>query len=207
MHPCDIRPTQRVRIPPDFPLSRQGELTCVTCHDVHMGRDNGGLALVKDLLRRDEHGPAFCQICHGRALTSKSMGHPQALGEAHMRPRYVITDPGVSIDPISKNCISCHDGSYATSASIKAGIWSHGKDFIGNDMGNHPIGVDYEKARTAPGRKTDLRPMGAVDPRIKFFDGKVGCGSCHDPYKHSKDNLVIPNDGSRLCFACHALDQ
>ena len=74
-------------------------------------------------------------------------------------------------------------------------------------MGNHPIGIDYEAARTRPGRKTDLRPMSAVDPRIKFFDGKVGCGSCHDPFIDTDNDLVMTNRGSALCFACHAVDQ
>ncbi len=207
MHPFDVKPSKKVQIPPDFPLSDNGEITCITCHDVHMTANLGSPFLNQALLRRNETGPFFCEICHGQALGIGKLGHAQALGEAHMRPKYVITNPGVSIDPISKNCISCHDGSYATGTKIMAGVWSHGKDFIGNDMGTHPIGVDYEKARTRPGRKTELRPMATVDPRIKFFDGKVGCGSCHDPYKHSKDDLVIPNYQSRLCFACHAIDQ
>ena len=74
-------------------------------------------------------------------------------------------------------------------------------------MSSHPIGIDYEEARTRAGRKTDLRPMDQVDQRILFFDGKVGCGTCHNPYGELMSHLVMENSRSRLCFACHMIDR
>ena len=58
-------------------------------------------------------------------------------------------------------------------------------------------------ARFDRGAKTDLKPMATVDRRLRFFNGKVGCGSCHDPYSTIHKKLVMSDENSKLCFSCH----
>jgi len=123
--------------------------------------------------------------------------------EAHFQTKYVEISSSQLIDPISSKCVSCHDGAYASSISIRAGTWSHSSELMTNDEGTHPIGTDYESARLSRGKKTDLRPIDLVDRRIQFFDGKVGCGSCHDPYSNTEKNLVMSDKNSQLCLSCH----
>jgi predicted CXXCH cytochrome family protein len=200
LHPVDIRP-RNIRVPADMPLSAHGEITCSTCHDIHASFFTP-YDTPSHYLRRYEGGRAFCRACHTNAVGGKT-GHTASLGESHFLSKYIVTDPSLGIDPMSKNCISCHDGSYASSASIQAGMWSHGRDFIQHDRGKHPIGVLYENARQRDGSKTDLKPLQMVDRRIRFFDGKVGCGSCHDPYSSIEQRLVMSDRGSELCLACH----
>jgi predicted CXXCH cytochrome family protein len=202
MHPVDIRP-RHVIIPADMPLSLSpaGEITCSTCHDIHSDFFTPYGAPTQ-LLRRQEQGKAFCNICHGN-VNSLKRGHTASLGEAHFRSKYNVTDPRQELDPTSQNCLSCHDGSYATSVTIKAGTWTHGESFINHDQGSHPIGIDYEAARFNRGRKTDLKPIDMVDRRIRFFNGKVGCGSCHNPYSSLSKKLVIKDERSKLCLSCH----
>ncbi len=202
MHPVDIRVTD-IDIPADFPLSADGMITCNTCHDVHSPYElpDGTRSAY---LRRPLRGKAFCDSCHKETSTS-APGHRTMLGEAHFRSKYIMIDPSQEIDPMSKNCISCHDGFFATSVSIKAGIWQHSTFSPGQQMANHPIGVDYEAARLKHGRKTDLKPITMVDRRIQFFDGKVGCGSCHNPFSRRHKNLVMNNQGSKLCLTCHII--
>jgi predicted CXXCH cytochrome family protein len=84
-------------------------------------------------------------------------------------------------------------------------MWSHGRDFIRHDQGSHPIGVVYDDARGRQGAKTDLKPIAMVDRRIRFFNGKVGCGSCHNPYSTIEKRLVMSDRGSELCLACHIM--
>ena len=86
-----------------------------------------------------------------------------------------------------------------------AGSWTHEKSFLNNDRNSHPIGMDYEARRSLRGRKTDLRPMDLVDRRIRFFNGKVGCGSCHDPYSTIEKQLVMSDEQSKLCYSCHMM--
>ena len=202
MHPVDVMPQKVTDIPDDLPLSSMGRITCITCHDVHAPyeTDFGDRSY---FLRRPERGRLFCESCHA---FSSSGGHPLALGEAHFDSKYIETGVNQEIDPMSKNCISCHDGTYASSVSVNVGLWSHASSMI-DPMSSHPIGVIYEEARMKAGRKTDLRPMSEVDQRILFFEGKVGCGSCHNPYAEMLSHLVMENSRSRLCFACHMIDR
>lgn len=205
MHPYDVRP-DKVLIPRDFPLSPTGLIVCTTCHDVHAP----SMTLAGErsyFLRRQLLGREFCISCHSTSALSATGGHELALGEAHFQSEYISVGSGQELDETSKNCISCHDGSYGSSVSITTGVWQHSSDYRGDFFGGkHPIGIDYEQARLKYGRKTDLRPISHVDPRILFFDGKLGCGSCHDPYSHLENDLVMSNSRSALCFACHMLD-
>ncbi|MFZ5767048.1 MAG: cytochrome c3 family protein [Thermodesulfobacteriota bacterium] len=207
MHPIDVRP-EKVAVPRDFPLSPSGLIVCTTCHDVH-GAYLDSQGETTAFLRRPERGRAFCASCHSQSSLSGAGGHELALAEAHFQSKYIVAGDGQELDETSKNCISCHDGAYGSSVSITSGVWRHSSKYGGgaSAIGNkHPIGIDYEEARLRPGRKTDLRPMALVDPRIRFFDGRLGCGTCHDPYSHLDDDLVMSNARSALCFACHAID-
>ena len=203
MHPVDVKP-RSVIIPKDMRLSPVGELTCATCHDVHSGYETA-YGAPSHYLRRGESGKEFCRICHPEA-SGRSSGHQTTLGEAHFKSRYISTSASQEIDAVSKNCISCHDGSSSPSASVMAGVWVHRNSLIPHDQGGHPIGVDYESARLKQGRTSDLRPLISVDRRIRFFSGKIGCGSCHDPYSDIEKGLVMSDRKSRLCLACHILE-
>lgn len=207
MHPIDVRP-DKVSVPPDFPLSPSGFIVCTTCHDVH-GAFTDALGEATAFLRRPERGRAFCVSCHSQNALSGTGGHELALGEAHFQSEYIATGEGQELDETSKNCIGCHDGTYGSSVPISSGIWQHSSAYGGGGSpvgGKHPIGIDYEQARIRHGRKTDLRPISMVDPRIQFYDGRLGCGTCHDPYSHLENDLVMSNARSALCFACHAID-
>lgn len=202
LHPVDIRP-EHVNVPADMPLSADGEIMCGTCHDIH-SEYLTPYGTPSHFLRRQEVGKAFCRICHGN-LDALRQGHKASLGEAHFRSQYIVTDPRQDLDPMSRNCLTCHDGSYGASVTIQAGMWKHGEGFIRHDQGSHPIGIDYEQAQLSRGAKTDLRPMAMVDRRIRFFNGKVGCGSCHDPYSTNYKQLIITDENSKLCFSCHVV--
>jgi predicted CXXCH cytochrome family protein len=87
------------------------------------------------------------------------------------------------LDPISYECLNCHDGSTAP--------------LTGN---SHPVGVDYPIYSMYG---SNFVSRGALDRRIILIDGKVGCLSCHNPLNPARDHLVMSNDRSRLCLACH----
>jgi predicted CXXCH cytochrome family protein len=208
-HPVNMKPGN-VLVPGDMPLSREGALNCCTCHDIHSSflTPYGAHTYY---LRRGEIGQNFCSICHS-CRRSRSAGHKGTLGKAHLAYRHINTMSAASsraIDPMSQDCISCHDGATATSIPIRVStIAAVGSESMTNDMSNHPIGIDYETARVSRKRSmSDLRPMAMVDPRISFFDGKIGCGSCHDPYSTIENQLVKSDRGSALCFSCHLMDK
>lgn len=204
MHPVDILP-QKVHVPLDFPLSPSGTLTCATCHDVH-GEPETPFGRKSFFLRRYETGKNFCDICH-QNTGDLAAGHEAVFRQAHFESKYIAGDSTAEIDSMSRNCLSCHDGSLGSSVKINAGSWRHSTSFLEHDRGGmHPIGMKYNDL-VGKNKKAMLRPMELVDKRIRFFDdGKVGCGSCHDPYSSIPKQLVIEDIESRLCFACHKLD-
>ena len=187
-HPSDIYPVL-AKIPPDLPL-HSGMITCNTCHNIHRERflTSGKKTF---FLRSAKIGRAFCISCH----IIMSEGHVETLVVAHPSKKYKVMDKSRLIDPASMECIGCHDGIQGRTVEhrLGPGIWSH-------ESSSHPISVGYNASRMK-GKK--LKPISMVDKRIRFFDGKIGCGTCHDLYSKIPKKLVMSNDGSKLCYECH----
>ncbi len=207
MHPVDIQPNM-VTIPPDFPLSTDNLVTCNTCHDPHAAptTPSGNKSF---FLRRAEKGKAFCDICHANVLNkAKGSGHEMLFQEAHQAAKFTARDNTFDLDPLSISCISCHDGSTASSVTLKSGTWQHSTNFIKFDQGGkHPIGGDYDSIRSQK-KRLELRPRSMVNKAIRFFNnGRMGCGTCHDHYSKNDKKLVLSNFRSQLCFACHNMDK
>jgi len=103
------------------------------------------------------------------------------------------------LDPGSRECIGCHSSKVRVD---ETGLVCHKGDC------GHIIGVDYAAAASERG---DIAGPSALPAAIRFFDGKMGCGTCHIQYtpgehasRSTKDlMLVMDNAGSRLCLACH----
>ncbi len=186
-HPTDLYPS--LSIPKDMPLI-EGRLTCVTCHFVHPKEDKYP-GDENYFLRRQVKGIFFCNVCH--KLDEK--GHI-VFENIHMGT-YKVTDSSTRIDRTSLECIECHD-SYIKEpvSSLGAGTWNHyNKEF------NHPIGVSYKKI--SAGDIRNYKPADMLNREIRLFDGKIGCGTCHNIYSGEHSMLVINNRNSSLCLECH----
>ncbi len=196
-HPVNVYPSPAITVPTDLPL-RNGVVTCSTCHNIHKESVNifGERTY---FLRRPYTGRSFCISCHTQGVSEVS--HADTLDTAHIGSRFKVIDPSEPLDEISKECISCHGGvlSRATTFGFGSGVWIHD-----DPSHSHPIGIDYEQSRID---RVDAKliPIALVDKRITFFNGTVGCGSCHDVYSPTQMSLVMSNSGSKLCLACHAL--
>ncbi|MBI3397716.1 MAG: cytochrome c3 family protein [Deltaproteobacteria bacterium] len=191
-HPVGMKPS--MEIPGDFLLDRKGNVACNTCHTTH----KAGYGQYK--LRVASIGEPFCIRCH-LMLEDDSSLHKGAIGSAHMgksiSTRYLPGSTGGYIDDLSIRCLMCHDaglGKDALVAKVRAGEFEH-ESSVGL---SHPIGVSYPKHSGAYKKIEELNPV------IRLFDGMVGCGSCHNPYgKGGHFELVMSNEYSALCFACH----
>lgn len=189
-HPVDRVPELTV-VPEDLPLM-EGMVTCNTCHNIHEYRfDIFGNKTY--FLRRSATGKDFCLSCH--EISSASEGHIELVASAHLGNRFTVTDTSQPLDPVSTGCISCHEGGPGRDPGLylHEGIWDH-------NVGSHPIGVNYNKSRMRTG---DLKDISQVDERVKFFNGSIGCGTCHDIYSGLPAKLVMSNEEGRLCLACH----
>ena len=197
------------RLPLDLPVDSAGNLTCATCHDPHRNRFDARNNKTY-YLRTERRGKGFCLLCHeskdrpgevtifapGGGLT-----HKRSMDRAHGFANFSIVSSDDKIDPLSKICMGCHskDEEKADRGSLEEGKWTHGSG-IGL---SHPIGVDYAYSARV---NRDLKSFRNIDPRVKFFDGRIGCCTCHNPYGAGGGHgLVIYDNGSSqgLCLACH----
>jgi predicted CXXCH cytochrome family protein len=175
-HPVNVAPSMVV--PAGLPLAT-GRVTCLTCHDP-AALDRGGAAL-----RSPPAAAGLCAACHDPLGTGRDQMHATS-GRAH---------DGSD----SAACLACHDGSVAADVGYRLGPPA-GPPSWDRLATRHPIGVPQRPRY--PG--DTLRSPASLDRRIRLFDGKVECGSCHSVYAGTPGLLVMPNDGSRLCLACHA---
>ncbi len=177
---------------------------------------------------------AFCHIPHQALLDGKPLWNRNMPTSAYTmydsdylkRMNYpdVATDLGVANDTpgaLSRQCLSCHDGTVAVGAvHVLHGsfmganlIEMEGVDasgmmpvtstgFIGTDLSaHHPVGIEYDHLVTknfdVGSRTIELRTSADVEAntQVKLFDyaGKkyVECSSCHDPHKDNTKFLHV----------------
>jgi predicted CXXCH cytochrome family protein len=190
-HPFDVTP-RMAAVPLDLPLT-DGKVVCSTCHNIHT-ESTIVFGIKSYFLRRQVSDVKdFCIACHEGNL--QRPGHKELFIVAHEANKYVVTDPNEPIDPLTAECIGCHDGSIgpATDFIVGSGVWMHAGS-------GHPIGVDYRKARM---RGRGLRPMSELNEKIRFFNGRVGCSTCHDWFLDRNVKLVMELDRSIICIECH----
>ncbi|MBI5739608.1 MAG: hypothetical protein HZA16_02705 [Nitrospirae bacterium] len=181
-HPSGLKPS--FSLPEGFPLDWAGRMTCATCHSIH-GEEK--------YLLRGKSGRAFCYACHGENFeTHLSQSQPTHSASKSSRAGFqVVSDEG-SVDKLSLECMGCHDETIVRGS----GIWT---DRTG---GSHPIGVDYMEAYIK--RVKHFRHPSAINSAVRLFDGKVGCGSCHNIYSKEKFYVTVRSDRkSSLCTSCH----
>ena len=191
-HPVDVTPTMEV--PGPFPLDWKGTVTCSTCHPVH----TGGYGDFR--LRVKAEGQGFCLFCHDDMEDDL---HMVGLGTAHtastVNTGYDPSEPRFALDALSLKCLSCHDALFGVESLVESRtVGFHRPMYLGL---SHPIGVSYIEARYR--FKGAYRAMDDLPPEINLYGGMVGCGTCHNPYSKEHSKLVMSNEGSRLCLACH----
>lgn len=189
-HPVGIVPS--MGMPDGFLLDWSGKMTCATCHDPHSDRQN-------QYLRTSLRGRDFCVLCHGTMLPLQDP-HVGTVGVAHSKQGLYFDDKTLAqiLDPISMECLGCHDGVIASDASYQI-VGSEAVTYEQIGL-SHPIGMDYA---TVASEKRGLRTVDELSPYIALYNGKVGCASCHNPYSSEHRMLTLNNRGSALCLECH----
>ena len=203
-HPVGVRPVGSV--PADMPLDGFSRITCLTCHEQN---DPSGFADGTDSGERTlgvPTGSQSCTACHstmGGDLKSRS--HWQFSQKAHLGDINPQSGPGNSpqfvgnIDVESQTCVSCHEDVTVTVPGLNE--TRQQKINRRQGMKDHPIGMDYVKVVARSGSR--FRHIAEGAGRIRLFQGRVGCGSCHSPYARDKSNLLKTKDEGDLCAECH----
>jgi predicted CXXCH cytochrome family protein len=187
-HPVDI--SSNILLPDDMPLVN-GRLGCITCHFVHSFSDpyqnRSG-----NLLRRPGRGAFFCDTCHPRI---DGKGH--VVYENIHRDSYRLSAINSSLDTYTLQCVECHDR-YLDRSFGSGAAWKRSSF---NRRSNHPVGVSL--AQISAKKPLKFNHPDALPGNIRLFNGKIGCGTCHNAFSKEKFMLVMNNWRSRLCLQCH----
>jgi predicted CXXCH cytochrome family protein len=188
-HPVNI--VVRPGMAPELPL-QNGKVVCTTCHE--SGIDDHRLARANgDPLLRIENSLVLCSQCHDSSHNTRASQHALALGRAHLTNTVKSKAGGLIRE--TQNCLTCHDGLISQDVAMSV---SSSRDA----MSEHPVNVTY-RSRLETAAEVRVKPAGSLNPAIRLFDGKIGCGSCHSPYSTQESLLVMSNTRSALCFGCH----
>ncbi|NVN98982.1 MAG: cytochrome c3 family protein [Geobacteraceae bacterium] len=106
------------------------------------------------------------------------------------------------IDRLSNDCLSCHDGIMAQNFKLRIKNNPGGRVMNLEDIiGGHPVGMEYDSYVSVDSKeyKRDVK----FSTEMVFSEGRVGCLTCHNPLNKEKGHLVMNNEKSELCFACH----
>jgi len=200
-HPSQGTPS--MAFPAEFQWDQSGnldeQLSCATCHDPHAD----GEAAARFMLRGSAEGTDFCRRCHSEAVTSE--GRHLAVAFLAHRPMgdtqqttsittLATTTATSELDPISSECLSCHDGSAGPHAGFCL-LMQEGKGCDG-----HIVSSSYAEVTAGnPG----YHSVAEVAETLSLLDGVITCATCHNIYSHTGPMLAVDNTGSALCQVCH----
>ncbi len=214
-HRVDNVPSNRVKIPANFPLDENGRMQCSTCHTPHSTTRTGGTQ-TKFFLRAGNKDSAFCKQCHAVKLGGVANGNHPVDASVKQFPREIaqaggklgtgqviicetchIPHGGVNSkllvlsveDPNTRSvlCETCH-----TKTPGSSGDPAH--------RSSHPIdrtfGTWIKVPKTWPGGVETL--LGKK--------GELVCRTCHIPHNaaDARALLVERNYKDSLCVQCHS---
>lgn len=161
-------------------LQDPGNVSCASCHEKLPGS-----------IRQQSHWK-FSQKAHLVSLKPASMNNEVA-GDSDALA-------AGDIDMESNTCLSCHDEVTVTIPAMNETRQEKADRF--RSMTDHPIGMNYGYILSQ--NKMYFNSLKGQERRIRMFDGKVGCGSCHSLYSDIPSKLTVEyEEESRLCHTCH----
>lgn len=160
----------------------------------------------------------LCLSCHDGSITVNTILNPS--NRTNEQPNsfwYPADNDPTGLLGNNKIIALNFMGIAATAAKIGASLDASGSlvDVSTDLMDDHPISFLYESVRAQ--KSAEFKTVATAETAgVRFFpqtaaDGlkRVECSSCHDPHVDYITNaaytpfLITPNDGSKLCLACH----
>jgi predicted CXXCH cytochrome family protein len=173
----------------------------------------------------------ICIVCHTPHNADASMTEAPLWNHATTTATYTMYSNANTLNgtvdatpnPVSKMCLSCHDGTTAIDSygGASGTILLNTTNFpgtkanLGADLANdHPISISYTSTTATADNElwdpatTSVSALGGNIKAKMLYNDKIECSSCHDVHNtgNSATNghmLLLSNTGSALCLTCH----
>ena len=205
-HRTFVKPSKRVTIPADFPLSNKDEVYCGTCHSAHGGGSNTDASISGALsfLRRDNIDSQMCEMCHTeQAAFKRYYGHPVKT-KSHDIPEILFaagSKRSKSGDKVI--CQTCHEVHGAQGDKLT----------VIDNRDSELCTVCHAQQKSLLQTKHDFRvslPKESNTRGQKPSDSGP-CGACHLP--HNGNGVLLwaqqidpAAPPSHMCLSCHGED-
>ncbi len=161
---------------------------CTDCHSFH---NSNNLIIEKTKTQYDlvsKQGAIHCYTCHSVSsnLSLLSEGHRDARILYHNNSQNILSLS------LSQGCMLCHGSSYSSTSNNSSMP-------VINNHASHPYEIDVIPGE---GNSTN-RIRFEIDPRIKLFDNRIECLTCHNLSAEEDDLLVNFEEPLDFCNGCH----
>ena len=215
-HKTGVKPSPNVSVPEEYPLDKDGNMQCATCHSAHGVNTKPGMADTI-FLREPNINSRMCKRCHRNKKGGPKMGnHPIDVNLKEV-PDNIINNGGKLGSNNTVICQTCHMPHGSTNNHFlvipnSEGSLTHSqlcetchtkKPALAQEDSkrkfSHPVDVPLIKEAKLPEKWENGKK-----PYLSF-DGRINCITCHTPHNGTKDNHLLQstNEKGALCVTCH----
>lgn len=209
-HKINKPPPEHMKIPEMFPMDKDGNIQCATCHTAHGVSSEMGMEKTI-FIRASNTDSAMCRICH----TDKDGGletgnHPIGNMEREIPEKLLARGARIGTGKNHLICETCH---------VVHG--SHNESFLIESSRNSGLCLECHSDKnifTPDGKRNHYHVINAKSEKVKIPDklikkgaklglnGEIICQTCHKIHNNriEKNLLLIKKDKkSTLCLTCH----
>jgi len=205
-HRTFVKPSNKVTIPADFPLSNKNEIYCGTCHSAHGGGSNTDASISGALsfLRKDNIDSLMCEMCHTKQASFKHFnGHPVKTISQDIPKILFEAGSKKSLRGDKVICQTCHEVHGAKGDKLT----------VMDNKDSKLCTVCHLKQKSLLQTKHDFRLALPDEKNVRGQKPSESgpCGACHLPHNASGALLwakeMSPADPpSQMCLTCHGED-
>ncbi len=218
-HETGIKPSDKVKVPEEFPLDEEGKIQCYTCHMHHESPTDSGMVETWLFTRFSNENSEMCKMCHIDKTGGPEKGNHSMQASPFRIPKELIDQGGRLGTDNHVICESCH---IAHGGMENKYLILPTEDPVSRSVlcevchGKYPS-LKKDNLLKSYSHSVDIKPDTASipdswsngTPVVKGTRGEVVCHTCHTPHNavDQKALLADVNERDSLCLQCHLIQQ
>ncbi len=149
---------------------------------------------------------SLCRSCHvpNKATAVEPLWYREgSIARFELNKKLSAPDSHIHpLDPGSRNCLSCHDGSMARTFPHRGDPKDAQVNLTAPEV---PAPANYNMHLfNFPASGAEISRPSESSALILTSENEVGCITCHDPHNNEQGNFLrVSDEGSTICLECH----